>query len=73
MWTSGLAVSTTMKFATDPVIVRFPASVEAIARISHALRGSAKFFTSDLSSMTAGTLLTRLLNSVVTTVNTAGR
>jgi len=35
--TSGRARSTTMMFATEPVIVRFPANVLAMARMSQAV------------------------------------
>jgi hypothetical protein len=44
-------------FAMLPVIVRFPASVDAIASTSHPVCGFAKFSTSDFKSITAGTLL----------------
>jgi hypothetical protein len=50
-----LALSTTIMFATLPVMVRFPASVEAIASTSHAVCGLAKFGASDFKSITAGT------------------
>src|ERR1035441_10022942 len=70
IFTSGLALSTTMMFATLPVIVRFPASVEAIASTSHAVCGFAKFGASDFKSITAGTLLTILLSNDTATVKT---
>src|SRR5215813_10512904 len=42
MCTSGLARSTTMIFATEPVIVRFPASVLDMARVSQPTCGAGK-------------------------------
>jgi hypothetical protein len=57
-------------FATLPVIVRFPANVEAIASTSHAVCGFAKFGASDFKSITAGTLLTILLSNDTATVKT---
>src|SRR5215472_5930445 len=68
---SGLALSTTMMFAMLPVMVRFPAQVEAIAKASHAVCGSEKFGTSDFKSITAGTLLTILLSKATAVVNAA--
>ena len=47
-----------MMFATEPVIVRLPASVEAMASASQPACGSGKDGTSVRSSITAGTLLT---------------
>src|SRR5215467_1501637 len=73
IFTSGLAFSTTIMFAMLPVIVRLPANVDAIARTSHAACGFGKFGTNDLRSITAGTLLTILLSSDTTIVNTPGR
>src|SRR5438552_2306187 len=69
--TSGRALSTTMILATLPVIVRLPASVEAIASTSQAVCGLENPGTSDLSSITAGTLLTILLRTPTAIVNTA--
>ena len=57
--TCGRARWTTIRFATEPSTVRFPASVEAIARISHACVGSARRGMNGLKTSTAGTLLTR--------------
>lgn len=57
-----------MMFAMLPVIVRFPASVEAIASASHALCEFEKFGTSDFRSITAGTSLTILLRNDTATV-----
>src|SRR4029079_10869441 len=51
------ALSITIKFAIDPDTVSFPASVLDIATASHDVRGSGKCGTTDLNSMTAGTLL----------------
>src|SRR5215469_8293441 len=65
MCTAGLARSTTMIFATDPVMVRFPASVLDIASVSQPVCGSGKPGTSDFSSTTAGTLLTIFDTSAV--------
>src|SRR5215470_2407777 len=65
MCTSGLARSTTMIFATEPVIVRFPASVLDMARVSQPTCGSGKPGTSDFSNTTAGTLLTIFDSSAV--------
>src|SRR6185312_8419156 len=63
MCITGLAVSTTIMFATLPVIVRFPARVDAMANISHALCALGNEGTNDFKSMTAGTLLTTLLKA----------
>src|SRR2546430_4335672 len=60
-----------MILATLPVIVRLPASVEAIASTSQAVCGLENPGTSDLSSITAGTLLTILLRTPTAIVNTA--
>ena len=61
----GGARSTTMMLATDPVIVRLPASVEAMASASQPACGSGKLATSVRSSITAGTLLTRFESTAV--------
>src|SRR5262245_35457848 len=66
--TSGRARSTTMILATEPVIVRLPDNVLAIANINHALCGSANPGMRDFKSMTAGTLLRTLDKLAVTTV-----
>src|SRR5436190_23230281 len=60
-----------MILATLPVIVRLPASVEAIASTSQAVCGLENPGTSDLSSITAGTLLTILLRTPTAIVTTA--
>src|SRR5437667_4510834 len=62
-----------MRLATDPRIVRLPASVEAMARTSQARRESANEAMSGLKSRTAGTLETRFESTAVTAVSTAGR
>src|SRR5229473_7861618 len=67
------ACSTTMRLATEPRMVRFPASVEAIASRSHARVGSPKVGITVLKSSTAGTLETRFESTAVTTVSTEGR
>jgi hypothetical protein len=51
--------------ATEPSTVKLPASVEAIAMISHALSWSLSASTNGFSINTAGTLLTRLDNTAV--------
>ena len=68
MCTSPCARSTTIRFATEPVIVRFHASVLAMASTSQPVCGSWKAGTSVLSSITAGTLLTTFDNTAVTAV-----
>ena len=55
-----------MMLATEPVIVRFPASVDAIASVNQPVCGSGKPVTSVRSTITAGTLLTMLQSRVVT-------
>src|SRR5581483_11375470 len=57
--TSRRARWTTIRLATEPSSVRFPARVEDIARVSHARLGSASFGMIGLKTSTAGTLLTR--------------
>ena len=69
--TSGRALSTTMMLATLPVTVRLPAKVDAMASVSQAACWFGNPETTDLSSITAGTLLTILLRMAVVTVNTA--
>ena len=64
------AASTTMRLATEPRIVKFPDSVDAIATSSHARVGSASCGTIGLNTSTAGTFDTRLES---TAVSTAGR
>src|SRR5712692_2227795 len=64
--------SATMILATEPVIVRFPASVLAMASTSHPACGFANPGTTDLSSMTAGTLLMMLESAATTRVKKAG-
>jgi len=59
------ADSATIKFATDPSKVRFPASVEAAARVSHPAAGAAIEEINGRSKSTAGTLETRLLSTTV--------
>src|SRR2546430_8803148 len=49
------AASTTMRLATEPRIVKFPDSVDAIATSSHARVGSASCGTIGLNTSTAGT------------------
>src|SRR6185369_5501949 len=56
--TSRRARSITIRFATDPTTVRFPASVDDIASVSHACAGSASLVTNPLNTSTAGALLT---------------
>src|SRR5438093_11419557 len=67
------AASTTMRLATEPRIVRFPASVEAMARMSHARAGSPKLGITGLNSNTAGTFETTFESTAVTVVSMAGR
>src|SRR5437762_6511808 len=67
------AVSTTIRLATDPRIVRLPASVEAMARTSQARRGSVNEPINGFTRRTAGTLETRFESTAVTAVRTAGR
>src|SRR3989442_11293599 len=62
-----------MRLATEPRIVRLPASVEAMARTSQARRGSANEATSGFTRRTAGTFETRFESTAATTVSTAGR
>ena len=59
-----------MMLATEPVMVRLPASVDAIASASHPVCGSGNAGTSVRSSITAGTLLTTLESAAVAVTNT---
>src|ERR1700683_2063986 len=59
---------TTIKFATDPSTVRFPASVDDIASVSHACAASGKRVTKLRKTSTAGTLLTRFESAAEKTV-----
>jgi hypothetical protein len=52
--------------ATEPVIVKFPANVLAIAKTNHPVCGLAKPGTIDLRSITAGTLLTKFDRAATT-------
>ena len=62
-----------MMLATDPVIVRFPANVDDIARASQPACGSGKPDTTVRSSITAGTLLTTLQTTAVAGTKNAMR
>jgi hypothetical protein len=64
--------STTIMLATEPVMVRLPASVLAMANTNQPVWGFSKPGTTDLRSITAGTLLTILESTATTTVKTAG-
>src|SRR5262245_26013934 len=66
------ASSTTIRFATEPRIVRLPANVDAIASSSQPRDGSPKDGITVLNSRTAGTFETRFESTAVTTVSTAG-
>ncbi|MDZ7767377.1 MAG: hypothetical protein U5K00_23665 [Melioribacteraceae bacterium] len=57
-----LADSATIKFATEPINVRLPAKVVAIAKINHAFVGSGQVGMTGLNNNTAGTFETKLLN-----------
>jgi hypothetical protein len=59
--------------ATEPVIVRFPASVLAMASVNHTVCGFENRVTSDFSNITAGTLLTRFDSTAVAMVKTPMR
>ncbi|MCL5671835.1 MAG: hypothetical protein M1423_11195, partial [Acidobacteria bacterium] len=61
-----------MMLATEPVMVKLPASVLAIASISHPVCELAKPGTTDFSSITAGTLLTTFDRAATARVKTAG-
>ena len=60
------ASSATIRFATDPNSVRFPASVVDMANPSHVCTGSGKLGTNGRKSNTAGTLEIRLLSTAAT-------
>src|SRR5262249_61359838 len=70
---SSRAASTTIRLATEPRIVRLPASVDAIASSIQARVGSPKLGTTVLNRSTAGTVATRLDRRAVASVSTAGR
>jgi len=57
-----LADSATIKLATDPNKVKFPANVVAIARVNQIFSALAIFLMKGSSSNTAGTFDTILLN-----------
>jgi hypothetical protein len=57
------ADSATIKFATEPIKVRLPAKVVAIAKINHEFVGSGQVVIIGLNNNTAGTFETRLLNT----------
>src|SRR5215469_16377485 len=50
------AASTTIRFATEPRMVRLPARVDAMARMSHPRSGSPRVEMSGFKRSTAGTL-----------------
>ena len=60
------ACCTTIRLAIEPRTVKLPASVDAIAIVSHAVSWFARGSTNGFSISTAGTLLTRLDNAAVT-------
>ena len=62
-----------MMLATEPVIVRFPARVLAIASVSQTVCGFENRVARDFNSMTAGTLLTKFDNIAVTIVKALRR
>src|SRR5439155_2333292 len=66
------ACSTTIRLAIEPSTVKLPASVAAMATTSQARCGSACWAMNDLSTSTAGTLLTRLDSTAVMTLKTGG-
>src|SRR5512147_1355130 len=70
MRTSCRARCTTIKFATDPSSVRFPARVDDIARVSQPRCGSDSLGTTGRKTSTAGTLLTMLDSSAEKALNT---
>ena len=59
IWTLRLACCATMRLATDPMRVKLPARVLLMASVSQKICPSPRDSVSGLSSMTAGTLLTR--------------
>jgi len=54
----------------DPSTVRFPASVDDMASVSHAWSGRGSCETNGLKTRTAGTLLTRLETAALQNVST---
>ena len=67
------ARSTTMVFATEPAIVRFPASLLDMASVNLTVCGFENRVTRDFKSITAGTLLTKFDNMAVAIVKTLKR
>ena len=55
-----------MRLAIDPITVKLPASVDAIATVSHAASWFGSASTNGLMISTAGTLLTRFDSAAVT-------
>ena len=65
------ADSATIKLATDPSNVKFPAKVVAMAKVSQATLGLTREGIRGRNSNTAGTFEMRLLNSTEITANDA--
>lgn len=66
---SCLADSATIKFATEPSNVKFPANVDDIAKINQAFSGLINWPINGLKSITAGTFETILLNAAAEKAN----
>lgn len=62
------AISTTIKFATEPSSVKFPAKVDDDARVSQAGSGLGNPAIIGFKSKTAGTFDTRLLRTILEAV-----
>ena len=71
--TSWRARCTTIRFATDPRMVRLPASVVDIASVSQLRIGSLMCAMNGLQTRTAGTLLTKFESRVAITLSTEVR
>ena len=65
------ADSATIKFATEPSRVKFPANVELAASVIQPAVGLFSCAINDFKSKTAGTLETRLLNTAVMTLRSS--
>lgn len=62
-----------MRLAADPAKVGFPASIVAMAVMSHALCGSEELAIKGFKTRTAGTLLTRSDKQAAVKESTGGR